>query len=108
MWILGLSTIFALIVIFSENLLNINLISSILEYIIQNKYPLIISCAYLTSGCEIMVIIDYTRNAIKELKSNSRITKYQFKSSDNLRIVLFDTDYFLNNKDIPLSKHLLK
>ena len=39
---------------------------------------------------------------------SKKIIKYNFKEKKELMKVLFDTKYYLNNKDLPYSKHFLK
>jgi len=102
MWFLGISIVSGFIYI-----LDINAISYISDNI---DYIMLISMS-IASGCEIMVIFDYARNILKELKNNKNKHKkiiYNFKDKDDLYYVLFNTEYCLKHKDEPLSKQLLK
>lgn len=108
MWVLGTSTVFAIIAIFQNYLLDINFLKNIISYIIESEDILLPSSVFITVGCELMVITDYVRNILKELKRKTEKIIYQFKDDKELFYVLFDTEYFLSHKDMPISKHLLK
>lgn len=106
MWLLGFSTVFGLIVIFESALVTYNI--PIINIIIENKDILLIYSVLITSGSELTVILDYARHIIKELRSEKPKVKYRLKDDERLMYVLFDTEYFLSHKNLPLSKHLLK
>lgn len=106
MWLLGISTVIGLIVIFESSLITYDV--SLINMVIENNETLLLSSVLITSGSELMVIIDYARHILKEIKSKKPKIKYHFKDDESLMYVLFDTEYFLSHKDIPLSKHLLK
>ncbi|MDE6292300.1 MAG: CDP-alcohol phosphatidyltransferase family protein, partial [Bacilli bacterium] len=106
MWLLGFTTVFGLIVIFKSTLATYNI--SIINMIIENREILLVSSVLVTSGSELMVALDYSRHIIKDLKNEKPKFKYRFKDDERLRYVLFDTEYFLSHKNLPLSKHLLK
>ena len=44
----------------------------------------------------------------ENIMTNKKKIKYQFKSDDDLKKVLFDTTYYLEHKTVPLSESLLK
>lgn len=106
MWLLGISTVIGLIVIFESTLITYNI--PIINAIIENKESLLIYSVLITSGSELTVILDYARHIVKELKSKKPKVKYRLKDDESLMYVLFDTEYFLSHKNLPLSKHLLK
>lgn len=106
MWLLGLSTVFGLIIMFESSLASYDV--SFINFVIENKDILLVSSVLVTSGSELMVVLDYSRHIIKELRSEKPKFKYRFKDDERLMFVLFDTEYFLSHKDMPLSKHLLK
>lgn len=106
MWLLGISTVIGLIVIFESTLITYNI--PIINTIIENKDSLLIYSVLITSGSELTVILDYARHIVKELKSKKPKVKYRLKDDESLMYVLFDTEYFLSHKNLPLSKHLLK
>ncbi len=106
MWLLGASTVFGLIVIFESTLTSFNI--AIINKVIENQDLFLVSSVLVTSGSELTVILDYARHILKELKSKKPQVKYRFKDDERLMYVLFDTEYFLSHKDLPLSKHLLK
>ncbi|MCX4365646.1 MAG: CDP-alcohol phosphatidyltransferase family protein [Bacilli bacterium] len=106
MWLLGISTVFGLVIMFEHSLTTYDV--PLINSIIENKDVLLVSSVLITSGSELMVVLDYSRHIIKELRSEKPKFKYRFKDDERLMYVLFDTDYFLSHKDLPLSKHLLK
>lgn len=107
MWVLGISTVMGIIYIFQTDLLKITFIKPLLDLILANKDTLMAS-VFLTAGSEIMVGIDYVRKLSREFKESQNKIKYDFKTKEELRHVLFDTEYYLSNKEMPMSKHLLK
>ncbi|MDE5631138.1 MAG: CDP-alcohol phosphatidyltransferase family protein [Bacilli bacterium] len=106
MWLLGLSTVFGLIIMFESSLVSYDI--SLINLVIENKDVLLVSSVLVTSGSELMVVLDYSRHIIKELRREKPQFKYRFKDDERLMYVLFDTEYFLSHKELPLSKHLLK
>ena len=106
MWLLGFSTVFGLIIMFETSLATYNV--SLINLVIENKDILLVSSVLVTSGSELTVALDYSRHIIKNIKSEKPKFKYRFKDDERLMYVLFDTEYFLSHKDLPLSKHLLK
>lgn len=106
MWLLGISTVFGLIIMFESSLISYDV--SLINLVINNKDILLASSVLVTSGSELMVVLDYSRHIIKELKSEKPKFKYRFKDDERLMFVLFDTEYFLSHKELPLSKHLLR
>ncbi len=108
MWVLGVSTVFGIIFIFHSDLLNIPYIKPILNFIINNEENLLLPSVFITAGSEIMIFIDYTFKMFKELKNNKSKIKYVFKPTNEIIEALFDTEYYLSNKNMPLSKHFLK
>ena len=108
MWVLGVSTVFGIIFIFHNDLLNIQYIKPILNFIINNEENLLLPSVFVTVGAEIMIVIDYAFKMFKELKNNKSKIKYVFKPVNEIIEALFDTEYYLANKNMPLSKHFLK
>lgn len=107
MWVLGISTVMGIIYIFQTYLLDITFIKPLIEFVLSDK-DILMASVFLTAGSEIMVAIDYVIKLSKQYKANNTKIKYDFKSNDELKHVLFDTNYYLSNKGMPLSKHLLK
>lgn len=111
MWFLGAAIVLGIISIFGTNILEFVGSGSIYDFfkaIYDNIDMFIFSSVFVSAGAEIMVITDYSRHIIKELKSKKTHLKYEFKSINDLKVVLFDTDYCLKHKDEPISKSLLK
>lgn len=111
MWFLGLAIVIGIISIFGQSILNfvkIDFLFQILKVVYDNIDIFIISSVFITAGAELMVITDYSRHIIKELKLQKKKIKYNFKSKEELKKVLFDTEYCLAHKDEPISQSLLK
>lgn len=111
MWFLGLAIVLGILSIFGTDILNfvkIDLLYNFFKVVYDNIDTLIFSSVFISAGAEIMVITDYSRHIIKELKSKNTRLKYDFKSKEDLKYVLFDTEYCLRHKDEPFSKSLLK
>lgn len=111
MWVMGIATTFALISIFDKQLyqlIDINFVrEQLLQFMIYEE-QIVYGFAFLTIGSQVMVALDYGKNINKEIKDNKKKIKYNFKSDEELKRVLFDTKYYLKNKDLPYSKHFLK
>ena len=111
MWLLGASTILALLAIFDIQIyqaLSAGNVKALLTNFMNNEGTIILTTASITVGAQFMVALDYTKHIIKELKNKKTKIKYNFKDDKELKYVLFDTEYYLKNKKLPLSKHLLK
>lgn len=111
MWFLGAAIVLGIISIFGEGILDfvkIDFLYNFLKVVYYNCETFIFSSVFISAGAEIMVITDYSRHIIKELKSKNTRLKYDFKSKEDLKYVLFDTEYCLKHKDEPFSKSLLK
>lgn len=107
MWFLGIAIVLGIISVFGTDVIEFIKVD-FLQVIYENIDTFIFSSVFISAGAEIMVITDYSRHIIKELKSNKKRLKYEFKSKEDLKIALFDTDYCLKHKDEPISKSLLK
>lgn len=111
MWLLGITTLFGIVSMFENSLLavmDIEFINNVISLFIENEESIIFASVFITAGSEIMVAVDYARRIIKDLRKNKKKIKYDFKSDEELKKALFDTDYYLKNKEASLSKHLLK
>lgn len=111
MWFLGAASVLGIMSIFGSDIVsfvNVSYIKDILSTIYSNIDTFIICSVFITAGAELMVITDYSRHIIKELKETKTRLKYTFKSKEDLKHVLFDTEYCLKHKDEPISKSLLK
>lgn len=111
MWFLGIAIVLGIISIFGEGILEFvksGYLYDFLKGTYDNVDMFIIASVFVTVGAEIMVITDYSRHIIKELKMKKKKLKYTFKSKEDLKIALFDTEYCLKHKDEPISKSLLK
>lgn len=105
-WIVGISIIIFLTIWFIESgYINLNI-----PIILDNKESIILACLFTACGSEEIVIIDYIRIFFIDIKKNKNNStkKLKFKSKDGLYYVLFDTDYYIKNKEKPLIKHLSK
>ncbi len=107
MWFLGISILLGILRIYNVDILKLINIEEVL-WIFDNLMVFINSSVLVTAGAEIMVAVDYARHIIKELKTNKKKIKYRFKNKEELRYVLFDTEYCLKHKDEPYYKSLLK
>lgn len=103
--ILSISMFCAVVMIFYEEINSIQYINNI-YYIVNDS--LLSTCVYLAVGSEIMVALDYLRRSFDEISSSKNKVVYKFKNRKRLIEVLFDTEYFMKNSNVPLSIHLLK
>lgn len=111
MWFLGAATFIALVSIFEKQLLDIiriDYIRNLLLTFMENKDVIILVAVSITVGAQIMVATDYTRHILKELKKSNEEIEYNFKSKKEIMKVLFDTKYYLKNKNLSYAKHFLK
>lgn len=105
--VLGSAIVLGIISIFGDDIQSfINI--SFMNVIYANIDMFILCSVFITAGAELMVITDYSRHIIKELKAKKTKLKYEFKSKEDLKVALFDTEYCLKHKDQPISKSLLK
>ncbi len=108
MWILGLATLCGIIAVFKTdmiNSLNVEWIISLLEFFTLNEDIILIAVVGVTVGAEIIVAIDYAINLYKNKKGR---IKFDFKDSESIKKVLFDTEYYLNNRNLSLSEHFMR
>ena len=111
MWVLGLAIVISMISIFKYNLMSfiqVDLLNTWLRTFIEYENIIVLFGSSITVGAQMMVAIDYLVRIIKELKSNKEKIKYDFKSNKELKYVLLDHEYYVNNKNKPLSWHFLK
>ena len=111
MWVLGAASTFAIIAIFDKQLyqaIDINWVKDAIEFFWKYEENFVASLALITIGAQVMVSVDYAKGIKQEITGNKKIIKYNFKEKKELMKVLFDTKYYLNNKDLPYSKHFLK
>lgn len=111
MWFLGISILFGLLATFDMRLITVlhnKELIEIMRFFITNKSMIINSSVLITFGTEIMVSVDYYRHIYKELKSQNKRIKYNFKSNEELKKALFDPVYYKSHRDEPISKNLLK
>lgn len=111
MWIIGLATMNGLLAIFTNDILSIIKIESIFEaikYFDLNQEIIINTSVLVTTGAEIMVVIDYISRIKKDLKNNNSKVKYKFKKWEVLNKILFNTDYYLNHKKNTLVEHFFE
>ena len=111
MWVLGLAIVISMISIFKYNLMSfihVDLLNTWLRTFIEYESIIVLFGSSITVGAQMMVAIDYLFRIIKELKSNKEKIKYDFKSNKELKYVLLDHEYYVNNKNKPLSWHFLK
>lgn len=110
MWVLGIATTFALISILDKQLyqtVDYTWFKDAINLFWKHEEFLVGGLAFLTIGSQIMVSLDYAKHIKGEVKDKKKLV-YNFKSDKELKKVLFDTKYYLKNKDLPLSKHFLK
>lgn len=111
MWVLGIATFVALVSIFEKQLLDIikiDYLRDLLLTFMKNEESILLVVGSITVGSQIMVAVDYTRHILKELKKSNERIKYNFKSKKEIMKVLFDTKYYLKNKNLSYAKHFLK
>lgn len=111
MWLLGIAIMFGILGIFSQKLMNVinaKWMITLLKNFIINRELIINTSVLIATGAEIMVTIDYARHIAKDLKQKKEKIHYNFKKGEELYFALFDTEYYLKNKNQPLSKVLLK
>ena len=111
MWVLGLAIVISMISIFKYNLMgfiHVDLLNTWLRTFIEYESIIVLFGSSITVGAQMMVAIDYLVRIIKELKDNNKKIKYDFKSNKELKYVLLDHEYYVNNKNKPLSWHFLK
>lgn len=111
MWVLGLAIVISMISIFKYNLMSfihVDLLNTWLRTFIEYESIIVLFGSSITVGAQMMVAIDYLVRIIKELKDNNKKIKYDFKSNKELKYVLLDHEYYVNNKNKPLSWHFLK
>lgn len=111
MWVLGLAIVIDMISIFKYNLasfLHFKLLIDWLKLFIQYEDIIVLFGAFITVGAQIMVAIDYLIRIVKELKTNTKKVKYNFKTNKELKYVLTDSTYYLKNKNKSLSEHFLE
>ena len=82
-----------------------NGIISLLEFFTLNEDIILIAVVGVTVGAEIIVAIDYAINLYKNKKGR---IKFDFKDSESIKKVLFDTEYYLNNRNLSLSEHFMR
>ena len=111
MWVLGLAIVISMISIFKYNLMSfihIDILNTWLRTFIEYENIIVLFGSSITVGAQMMVAIDYLVRIIKELKDNNKKIKYDFKSNKELKYVLLNHEYYVNNKNKPLSWHFLK
>lgn len=96
MWPLGISMIYALLLIFKP--FKIALINE----------PILNMLVIITLIFELLAIIDYIYMAIKDLKGMKIEFNYVLRGHEELMPILFDTDYYLANQNRPLRQLLFK
>lgn len=108
MWILCLAISFATVYIFKDALIKIDLISDLIKFVIDNReyieYPFI----YMTIGAQIMVCVDYIWHINKSATKKHQKIVLDFKSKKVIMNNLFDTEYYIKNKNKPFSSHFVK
>lgn len=111
MWFLGLAIFLGILQIYSSDIISfihIAILIKILNTLMLNIDTLLFASIFLAAGSEFMVAVDYSRNIIKDLNKSNEKIEYKFKSKEELKMVLFDTEYCLKHKNEPFSKLLLK
>lgn len=96
-------------------ILGIAIVLCLGTYFDMGRYIFIFSIPYLSDaslfiacGSEVIVFADYLRNFFLEIKDKHAKIKYELKKDKDLFKALFDTEYYLKNRDKPLYKLLLK
>ena len=111
MWVLGLAIVISMISIFKYNLMNFihaDLLNTWLKTFIEYENIVVLFGSSITVGAQMMVAIDYLIRIMKELKENNEKIKYDFKSNKELKYVLLNHKYYVDNKNKSLSWHFLK
>lgn len=111
MWFLGIAIFFGILSIYEQDILSIihiDFIKSFINILVANMDNLIFSSIFLTAGSEFMVAVDYSRHIIKDLNKKNIKYKYKFKSNEELKHILFDTEYCIEHKNEPFAKQFLE
>ena len=86
---------------------NIKILEKVLNTYIHNEEMILVVSISITVGCQLTVLVDYTRHILKELSIKKPKITYKLKEKDKLKRVLFDTSYYNRYKGEPLSKLFL-
>ena len=97
-WALGLSILVALILMMPYLPLP--------ELITNNEEKIIIATLFIAVGSEFIVLSDYLIQYGRDLKGTKVDLNYDIKSKEELKYILFDTDYIMKNKNKTLLHHL--
>ncbi len=111
MWFLGIAIFFGILSIYEQDILSIihiDFIKSFINILVANMDNLIFSSIFLTAGSEFMVAVDYSRHIIKDLNKKNIKYKYKFKSNEELKHILFETEYCIEHKNEPFAKQFLE
>ena len=109
MWFLGISIFFGILAVFKSEILSfihVEFLFNFINYLVINIDNIIFGSVFLTAGTEFMVSIDYLRRILKELNNKKDKIKYKFKTKEELKLILFDTKYYLKHKNEPISDQI--
>lgn len=108
MWILCLAISFATISIFKDSLIEIDLIHDLVVSVTSNREYVELPFIYMTIGAQIMVCVDYIWHINKSATKKHQKIVLDFKPKKTIMNNLFDTKYYLANKNKPFSSHFVK
>lgn len=107
MWFLGIALGAGILFVFKSDLLFLNQYK-VVAFLLKNIELITLISVCVASGTEIMVAIDYAHRVTKELKGHKHKLHFKLKSDKELKLALFDTDYYLKHKDEAYSKSIFK
>ena len=109
-WIFGIGTFISFLTIYADRIMmtinNLRLLNNIFNYLIINS-SIVISCiVFIMVGADIMVIFDYqakVKEALKMAKKEGIKRKnYKLKKGIDLKMALFNHNYYIETKKMPL------
>ncbi len=101
MWLLGASTLLGILhLLFPPAVL--------LAIPIKETLNLVYVVVFISFGAEIIVIIDYAKRLGKEMLKKENKTFHHFKTQEEIKKALFDTEYYIHHKNKPFIEHLCK
>ena len=109
-WIFGIGTFISFLTIYANDLALVangyELLNNIFNYLINNGSLAVSYMAFIMTGADIMVTFDYqakVKEAMKKAKKEGIKRKnYKLKKGSNLKLALFDHNYYVETKKMPL------
>ncbi len=101
MWLLGASNILGLLYILCPSV-------ELLSITMNDSLNIVHTVVFITCGAEIMVIIDYAMKLAKSILNKKDKVSFHLKKKEEIKRVLFDTEYYTHHKTRPFIEHLCK